>query len=267
MMRTNKVRQKLAGGGIAYGLMAFEFFTPGLMAVLDAAGAEFVVLDMEHSGAGIDTMRQQIAAARGLDIVPLVRVPGCHYHLIAPVLDAGAMGIMVPMIETSQQARQIADWCRYRPDGVRGLAFDMAHDDFRAGDVVRKMAEANARTLVIPLIETATGIANVDAIMATPGVDIGWLGHYDLTDSMGITAEFDDPRFIAAVDALVAACKRHGKAPGFLAGSVAMAEAWRARGFRCLGYGTDISLLRDSLREGLARLRDGEEASPRTGGD
>jgi 2-keto-3-deoxy-L-rhamnonate aldolase RhmA len=255
---TPTLRAKLASGGHAYGLMAFEFFTPGLMAVLAAAGAEFVVLDMEHSGIGIDTIRAQIAAARGLDIVPIVRVPGCHYHLIAPVLDAGAMGIMVPMVETAAQAQQIASWCRYRPQGVRGLAFDMAHDDFRAGDPIRKMQDANARTLVIPLIETATGIANVDAIMATEGVDIGWLGHYDLTNTMGITAQFDHADFQAAVDALVAACARHGKTPGFLAGTVPMAQAWRARGFRCLGYGTDISLLRDTLHDGLASLRDSQ---------
>jgi len=94
--------------------MAFEFFTPGLMAVLAEAGADFVLLDTEHSG--IDTIKIQIAASRGLDIVPMVRVPGCHYHLTAPVLDAGAMGIMVPMVETAAQARQIASWCRYHPE-------------------------------------------------------------------------------------------------------------------------------------------------------
>src|SRR5271169_2705040 len=141
LVRPNPVRAALADGGTAYGLMAFEFFTPGLMAVLEAAGADFVVLDMEHSGIGIETIRQQIAASRGLGIVPIVRVPGSHYHLIAPVLDAGAMGIMVPMVETAAQAAQIAAWCRYRPQGARGLAFEMAHDDFRTGDVARKMAE------------------------------------------------------------------------------------------------------------------------------
>jgi 2-keto-3-deoxy-L-rhamnonate aldolase RhmA len=177
--------------------------------------------------------------------------------LIAPVLDAGAMGIMVPMVETGEQAAQIAAWCRYRPEGVRGLAFGMGHDDFTEGDVIRKMAEANARTLVIPLIETATGIANADAIMAVDGVDVGWLGHFDLSNTMGITAQFDHPEFNAAVNTLVTACRHYGKPPGILAGSVAMAEAFRARGFRCLGYGTDISLLRDALHDGLACLRAG----------
>ncbi|MGH7051621.1 MAG: aldolase/citrate lyase family protein, partial [Acetobacteraceae bacterium] len=129
----------MRAGGTVYGTMAFEFFTPGLMAVLTAAGADFVILDLEHSGVGVETVKQQIAAARGLSIVPIVRVSGCHYHLIAPVLDAGAMGIMVPMVETGAQAEQIAGSCRYRPEGVRGLGFSVGHDDYTGGDVIEKM--------------------------------------------------------------------------------------------------------------------------------
>ncbi len=254
-MRPNPVRAKLDAGETVYGTMAFEFFTPGLMAVLDASSADFVLLDTEHSGVGIETIKAQVAAARGLDIVPLVRVPGCHYHLIAPMLDAGAIGIMVPMVETGEQAGQIASWCRYPPAGVRGSAFGMAHDDYAAGDVTEKMRIANERTLVIALVETARGIANIDAIMATDGIDIGWLGHFDLTASMGIPGQFEHPDFLRAVDALVAACARNRKPAGFLAGSVAMAETWREKGFRALAYNTDIGLLQDSLRGALARLR------------
>jgi 2-keto-3-deoxy-L-rhamnonate aldolase RhmA len=188
----------------------------------------------------------------------MVRVPGCHYHLIAPVLDAGAMGIMVPMVETEAQAQQIASWCRYRPEGVRGVAFGMSHDDYGGGDVVQKLREANDRTLVIALIETAIGIANAEAIMAVDGIDIGWLGHFDLTNSMGIPGQFEHPDFLAAVDRLIAACRAHRKPAGVLAGSVEAAEAWRTRGFRVFAYGTDISLLQQSLRDGLVRLRAGE---------
>jgi hypothetical protein len=83
LMRPNPVRAALQAGGTAYGTMAFEFFSPGLMTILAAAGAEFVLLDTEHSGVGIETIKSQIAASRGLGIVPMVRVPGCHYHLIA----------------------------------------------------------------------------------------------------------------------------------------------------------------------------------------
>jgi 2-keto-3-deoxy-L-rhamnonate aldolase RhmA len=258
LMRPNPVATRLRAGGTAYGTMAFEFFTPGLMAVLTEAGADFVLLDTEHSGVGIETIKTQIAASRGLGIVPMVRVPGSHYHLIAPVLDAGAMGIMVPMVESAAQARQIACWCRYRPEGVRGVAFGMPHDDYGAGDVAQKLREANERTLVIALIETAAGLAEAEAIMAVGGIDIGWLGHFDLTNSMGIPGQFDHPDFLAAVDRVVAGCRMHGKAAGVLAGSVEAAEAWRARGFRVFAYGTDISLLQQSLHGGLERLRAGE---------
>lgn len=257
LMRPNPVRAKLCAGGTVYGPMAFEFFTPGLMPVLAAAGADFVVLDMEHSGIGIETVKQQIAAACGSPIVPIVRVSGCHYHLIAPILDAGAMGIMVPMVETASQAEQIARWCRYRPEGVRGLGFSVGHDDYSGGDVLAKMQEANERTLVIALIETATGMANAEEILAVPGIDVGWLGHFDLTNTMGITAQFEHPDFLASVRRLTEAATRNGKAAGFLATSVAMAEQWRARGFRCLGFGTDVGLLATALADGLGKLRAG----------
>jgi 2-keto-3-deoxy-L-rhamnonate aldolase RhmA len=257
LMRSNPLRARLRAGGTAYGTMAFEFFTPGLMAILAGSGADFVLLDTEHSGVGIETIKAQIAASRGLGIVPMVRVPGCHYHLIAPVLDAGAMGIMVPMVETAAQAGQIASWCRYRPEGVRGVAFGMPHDDYGGGDVVQKLREANERTLVIAQIETAAGIANAGEIMAVHGIDVGWLGHFDLTNSMGIPGQFDHPDFLAAVDSLLAACRINGKPAGILADSVESIEAWRARGFRIFAYGTDILLLQQSLRSGLTRLRAG----------
>ena len=256
LMRPNPVRAALLKGGIAFGTMAFEFFTPGLPAVLARAGADFVVLDTEHSGVGIETIKAQIAFSHGAGIVPMVRVPGLHYHLVATVLDAGAMGIMVPMMETAAQAESLAKWCRYRPEGVRGLAFNMAHDEYSGGDVTQKMAEANARTLTTALVETVDGIKNVDAIAAVPGIDVVWLGHYDLTNSMGITGQFDHPDFLKAVERLVAACRRHGKAPGFLVTDVAAARTWLQRGFRCLGYSTDIALMQSALAAGIAGLRD-----------
>jgi 2-keto-3-deoxy-L-rhamnonate aldolase RhmA len=94
--------------------------------------------------------------------------------------------------------------------------------------------------------------------MAVDGIDIGWLGHFDLTNSMGIPGQFEHSDFLGAVDQLVAACRVHGKPAGVLAGSVETAEAWRARGFRVFAYSTDISLLQQSLRDGLDRLRAAE---------
>jgi len=257
-MRANPIRAKLAASEVAYGIFAVEFFTPGLCQIAANAGADFVIFDMEHGGVGIDVLKAQCAFARGTGIAPWVRVPGLHYHLIAPVLDAGATGIMAPMIGTRAEAEQLASWCRYRPAGHRGLGFGVGHDDYRGGDVVEKAKQENERTVVIALVETAAGLANIEDILSVEGIDVGWLGHYDLTDSMGITAQFDRPEFHAAVSRFVAACERHGKAAGHLATSVEMARAWRAKGFRCLSYGTDALLLQTALGDALGRLRNDE---------
>ena len=254
-MRNNPVRQRLKGNGTAYGIMAAEFFTPGFCQIAANAGAEFIIFDGEHGGVGIDVLKAQIAFARGVGVAPFVRVPGLAYHLIAPVLDAGAMGIMMPMVETREQAENLVRWCRYRPEGIRGLGFGTGHDDYTGGNIVEAMRLENERTLVIALIETATGIANADAILSVPGIDVGWLGHYDLTNTMGITAEFTQQEFHQAVERLLAACARHSKAPGFLATSVPMAREWRAKGIRCLCYGTDIGVFQTALSGALGDLK------------
>ncbi len=246
-MIENPVRAKLLAGGSALGVMAFEFFTPGLARVLKAGGAEFVILDTEHSGAGMDTLKAAIAFARLAGLAPFVRVPGLARHLVSPVLDAGALGIMVPMLETAAQARDLVSWCRYRPEGTRGLAFGMAHDDYAPGPVGPAIRAANDAILTIALIETAAGLANAREIMAVPGLDLGWLGHFDMTDSLGITGQFDHPRYHQAEAALLAAAAEAGKPFGWLAGSGAEAKAALARGFRCLCINTDIGLLRGAV--------------------
>jgi 2-keto-3-deoxy-L-rhamnonate aldolase RhmA len=254
-MRENPLRSKLMKGGTVIGQMAFEFFTPGLCQIMANAGAEFVILDTEHSGVGIETIKSQVAYARGTGVVPMVRVPGSFYHLIAPMLDVGVMGIMVPMVETTEQAKEIAKWCRYRPQGVRGLAFGMPHDDYKGGDHVSAMKASNARTLVIALIETKTGLENIDAIMATPGIDVGWIGHYDLTNSLGIDGQFDHPRYKTAVKKLVLACEKNGKAAGFLCSDVDTGRRYLDWGFRILCYGTDIAVYQGALKTGIDGLR------------
>jgi 2-dehydro-3-deoxyglucarate aldolase/4-hydroxy-2-oxoheptanedioate aldolase len=254
-MRPNPIKARLAGGGNAFGTMAFEFFTPSLGQIAKAAGAQFLLYDMEHSGAEVETMKWQFAACRGIDIVPLVRVPATEYHFIARMLDAGAMGIMVPMVETAEQAARIVSCTRYPPHGRRGAAFGVApHDDYVPGNVVGTMAAAHERTLVICLVETATGIDNVDAIAAVPGVDVVWLGHFDLTNFLGIPAQFSHPRYLESVEALLAACRRHGKTAGFMAADDTWAADYQAKGFRMIAYGVDVLLLQGALAAGLAKL-------------
>ncbi|MSP48360.1 MAG: aldolase [Alphaproteobacteria bacterium] len=267
-MRDNPIKPRLAKGGNAYGTMIFEFFTPGLAQICKSAGAEFVLYDMEHSAVSIETVRAQISFCRGIGLVPMVRVPATQYDYISRALDAGAMGIMVPMVETPEQAAFIVQSTRYPPAGRRGAAFGFAHDDFEGGPVTDKIRAAHDRTLVICLIETAKGIANADAIAAVPGVDVCWLGHFDLTNFMGIPGAFTDKRFLKAVDTLLAACRKHGKTPGFMAADDAWAKDYLGKGFRMVAYGVDAHLMQGALRsgiDGMRKLAGPKPAKPRRG--
>lgn len=254
-MRDNPVKTTLAAGGRAYGAMIFEFFSPGLPQICRNAGAEFVLYDMEHTGLSFETLKMQVALCRGLDLVPMVRVPRGEYHFIARALDVGVQGVMVPMVGTAAEAVGIVACTRYPPAGRRGAAFGFAHDDYQGGDVAAKIAAIHERTLVIAQIETAEGLANVEAIAAVPGVDALWLGHFDLTNFMGIPGAFRHPDYLAAVHRIVAACERNGKTAAFLATDDDWAREYKAYGFRLFAYGLDQAMLQNALRQGLDVLR------------
>jgi len=254
-MRDNPVKARLASGGRACGAMVFEFFSPGLPQICENAGAEFVLYDMEHTGLSFETLKAQVAHCRGLRIVPLVRVPRGEYHFIARALDVGALGVMVPMVGSAEEAAHIVACTRYPPEGRRGAAFGFAHDEYGDGDVAARIAAIHARTLVIPQIETVEGLEAVEAMAAVPGVDALWLGHFDLTNCRGIPGAFRHPEYLAAVQRIVKACEAHGKAAGFLAADEAWAREYIAHGFRLLAYGLDQALLGGALRRGLDILR------------
>ena len=255
-MRANKAKRTLKQGGVSIGTMFFEFNTTGIARIAANAGADFALFDTEHTGWDADTIRMLMATARAADIVPLVRVPATQYHLIARPLDLGAMGIMIPMVESQEQAQVLVRSAKYPPEGGRGAAFGVAHDDYTGGDVPEKMKRANDEVLLIGLVETVAGIENVDKIAAVDGLDVLWIGHFDLTNSMGIPGQFTHPRFLEAVDSVLEACARHGKAAGFMAADVETGTKLIGQGFRCISYSGDIWLFSQALRAGVSALKD-----------
>jgi 2-dehydro-3-deoxyglucarate aldolase/4-hydroxy-2-oxoheptanedioate aldolase len=254
-MRENPVKQRLAVGGRSFGSMIFEFFTPGLPRILKNAGAEFALYCMEHTGAGFETLKPQFALCRALRVVPLARVPGTEYDLIARALDCGALGVMVPLVDSAEQAEFIVSCTRYPPSGRRGAAFGFAHDDFEGGDVMEKTAMIHERTLVICMIETRKGLENVDAIAAVPGVDVLWLGHFDLTNFLGIPGQFSHPAYREAVQRIAGAARRHGKAAGYMAADADLGREYLGHGFRMIATGTDQGMLQNAIRQQIEALR------------
>jgi 2-dehydro-3-deoxyglucarate aldolase/4-hydroxy-2-oxoheptanedioate aldolase len=230
------------------GTMVFEFFSPGPRRS-SARPAPTVLLrrssaaDTEAGSGAVRELSRGSRSRRGAcpSTVPLHR----------PVLDAGAHGVMVPMVDSVDDAKRAVRSMQYPPEGRRGSAFGMAHDDYLPGAPVDKIAAARARNVLIALIETPGGVAAADEIAALPGVDILWLGHFDLTNFMGIPGQFDHPDYLAAVDRIVAAARRHGKPAGFLALDDDWARRYHAKGFRVMAYGLDSQLLLGALRRGI----------------
>jgi 2-dehydro-3-deoxyglucarate aldolase/4-hydroxy-2-oxoheptanedioate aldolase len=164
------------------------------------------------------------------------------------------MGIMAPMVASAEEARHIVSCTRYPPAGRRGAAFGFASDDYIGGRVADKIKIANERTLVMCLIETAEGIENVDKIAAVPGVDVLWLGHFDLTNFLGIPAQFDHPKYVKAIQNLTAAARKHGKVLACATGDDQWSRDYWDKGFRLFAVGIDSMLLQGALKQGMATL-------------
>jgi 2-dehydro-3-deoxyglucarate aldolase/4-hydroxy-2-oxoheptanedioate aldolase len=254
------IRQRLKQGETLLGQIVLEFFTPGIGPMLDACGLDFVIYDMEHGRCDIGMLEQMIASCRGSRIVPMVRVPDLNFAPLGRVLDIGARGVMVPRVETPEQAEEIVRALKYPLQGRRGVALGVAHDLYRPAGA-EFFAQANEEIPVIIQVETVKAFENLDAIIAVPGVDVAWIGHYDLTVSMGIPAQFDHPRLMQAMDDLVDACKRHGVAPGFLPATAESAAHWINKGFRMISLGSDIGVFLEGMRQFKARaMQAGGEA-------
>ena len=237
---------------MAAGVMLYEFNTPGITRVLEASKVDFAIFDMEHTGWDVGELRGTLAAARATRVLPIVRVVRAHYHLIAPALDGGARGVMAPMVETEADARELVGAARYPPLGRRG--FGLLYRDDLADGPPAAIERINREVVVIAQIESALGIENVEAIAAVEGIDLIWLGHYDLSCTLGIPGEFDDPRFIAAVDRLVEVARAHDIPVGQMVATAADAEALRARGFSVFAY-NDMWIFEAALRDALAEIR------------
>jgi 2-dehydro-3-deoxyglucarate aldolase/4-hydroxy-2-oxoheptanedioate aldolase len=161
---------------------------------------------------------------------------------------------MVPMVESAAQAALIVSSAKYPPLGRRGAAFTIAHDDYSGGDIVAKIRTANSEGLLMAQIETEAGVRNVEEIAAVEGIDVLWIGHFDLSNSLGIPGQFDHPQFQAALARVIAACQKYGKVPGFMATDVSVGKKLLDQGFRMLAYGGDLWIYQTALRAGVTAL-------------
>lgn len=256
-MTGNSLKEMTRKRDAKFGHFIVEFATPGIGHIVKAAGCDFVLFDLEHSGFGFETVKSALRYFEAAGVAAIVRVPSKEYHHIARACDMGAEGIMIPMVGNATEAKAVVDCMKYYPEGKRGVALGVAHDNYSGGSVPEKLAAANARTTLFCQIETAEGAENADAIASVDGVDCLWVGHFDLSVSLGIPGEFDNPKFLKAIGQTIAATKKHKKALGRLVPTTDLGIALYKQGFDFCCYSGDVWVLRDALTEAVNRLRQG----------
>jgi len=246
----NHTRRQLAAGRIAIGMGLHQSRTTDIGAIAKTCGYDWLFIDMEHSALDIGTASQIASAALPIGISPLVRVPGKEHHHASRLLDAGAQGIVVPHVDTLEEARRAVSYCKYPPLGHRSLYGQQPQFGFRTLPVAEVTRLANDETLVIIMLETPAAIGLADAIAALPGVDVVMIGTNDLCCEMGIPGDYGNARVEEAYRTVIEACRRHGKSPGM--GGVVdhkLMERYIGLGMRFILSGNDTGFLMAGARQ------------------
>ena len=255
-MKPNLLRTRLLAGQPVVGTMIQEITSPFIVHAFANAGFDFVYVDLEHGRFSLETAASLIQTIRLTQMIPLVRVPDNQYHLIARVLDAGACGVMIPRVEKREQAENAVQAVRYPPLGQRGLAVARGHNDYRRQNSLTFSEEANRENLVIVQIESKAAVESVDEIVSVPGVDVALVGPGDLSQSLGITLKMDDPTMVAAIEKVVAACKKHNVVVGLHVGDLKAIKHWSQNGILLLSGSSDLDILLDGSIQLCKSYRD-----------
>ena len=224
-----------------------------------AAGADWILVDQEHGMIGPESMHAMIAATAGTKCSPLVRVGKRDEALVKTALDAGAEGLMFPLVRTAQEAAECVALTRYPPAGRRGWGPFVAHSRWQVelGDY---LAERGGETAVILLIETRDAVRNIEEIARVDGVDGMFIAQFDLSNDLGVPGQFDSPEFIAAFDEAERAILEAGIPVGAVAFTREQTHRILARGHRLLGHNFDVLMLKDVVRESMGWVRDAAPA-------
>jgi 2-keto-3-deoxy-L-rhamnonate aldolase RhmA len=252
----NSARKRLDANQPAIGFNLRQTRTVDIAMIAKTCGFDWLFIDMEHVAIDLDAAAQLCVAALGVGIAPIVRVPGHEHYHATKALDAGALGIIVPHVDTAAQAKRIADQCRFPPTGHRSIPGGLPQLGFESLPLDKAMGLVDAATLVVVMLETQEAIANADAIAAVQGIDVLLIGTNDLCADIGIPGQFGDPRIDKAYDAVIAAAQKHGKHAGMggIYDEKLMAH-YVGKGARFLLGGSDLAFMMAGARKRTEFLR------------
>jgi len=249
----NRVKEMLQAGKVTIGPIVQLPSSP-VASLLSRSGFDWLWIDMEHGAITIETAQLMIDATKGSPTVPLVRIPWNHHWLAKPVLDAGAMGVITPLVNTKEEAASSVAALRYPPEGVRGFGPSFAAS--RWGLSVPEYAKvANKEILAIVQIEDIEAVNHIDEILSVPGVDLVFIGMFDLSGSMGLLGQTSHPKVEDAAQKVLAAAKRSKVPAGIIALTPDEINKRIAEGFKFIAVSTDALLLTSAARSLVGQIK------------
>lgn len=251
----NLTRAKLAEGKLCVGTMLVEIRQPAIMTMLANAGFDFVLIDNEHGPFPVDAIAELSRAARAEGVTPIVRIPELTYAHVTQALDGGAQGIMLPRVTARGQVEECLRHMKYAPEGRRGAVLARGHTALKAGPLVDTLAAMNRETMLVMQVETREAVERLDDLLSVPGVDAALVGPTDLSLALGVGGQMEHPTLVAAIEATIAACRRHGVVPAIHTNDTAMTAGWARKGMRLVSINSEVGLLTAGARGAVSTIR------------
>jgi len=252
----NVALDKLRLGELSLGVVLRQARSVETAKIFETAGFDWLFLDLEHNSMSIETACEMSVASLDAGIAPLVRVPENQYWMATRAMDGGAQGIIMPHVDTVEQARETVRQLRYPPVGRRSISSMQVHVNFRSVPVAQLTRELDQDFLIAIMLETETAIENCEAIAAVEGIDVIMIGGNDLCFDMGIPGDVMNPRVVSAFQRVADAASKNGKHLGL--GGIRKAEELKVyfdMGYRFILAANDVTLLVDAGQKRTDALR------------
>ncbi len=252
-MRPNPLKRKLRSGEPAVGVIMLSA-DPHVVGITAGAGFDYVLGDLEHTAMSLRELEGLVRAADAAGIVPATRVAGPDKADILAALETGVRALMVPAIETAEEARSVIDAARYAPVGRRGMYYIGYNSDYCGVAPTTYFRDCNEELLIMLQIETVRGVENAAEIARIPGVDCLFIGPADLTQSLGVSWEFEHPSVWDAIRRTFRAAREAGVAAGIMPTGLDYARRCHEEGARLLLWGPDLAMYQRAAREDAAAI-------------
>ncbi len=249
------LKERAYAGEKLYGTMVCLFDAPDIARILQVCGFDFFVIDGEHGYFDDAKMAGMLINAKVAGIPAIVRVACPQREFVLKYMDMGAAGLLLPNTETAEQAKALVEYSKYAPLGNRGVSLTRAHTLYEPVKAVDYMKRANEETILMVQIESPIGVKNINDILSIEGIDCAFVGPNDLSQSLGIMGQMDNPILVEAIDRVIVSAKDHGKFSGIHMSDIARIKGWIDKGMTFNLWSADTLMIMSAARMGLKELK------------